>query len=74
MSDKSSSGMERCHRCEERPAEVFPRSSDPPLCQQCVRDIRRESAKEGERGKGQRTACEERALKRGERCGSGWPL
>lgn len=55
----SRAGTERCHRCEERPAEIFPKSSDSPLCRQCVSEIKRESAREGERGQGQRPIATE---------------
>jgi hypothetical protein len=56
---------ERCERCEERPAdpEIAPRT-DPDLCQQCVREIMRESAKEGELGQGQRPIGEQHAVNR----------
>lgn len=70
----SSSDSEQCERCEERPADpdIAP-NTDPDLCQQCVGEIMREFAREGERGQGQRPIGEQRALDRAERCGSGWP-
>jgi len=54
----------KCARCEKRPADIFPESSDPPICHQCAREIMRESAREGERGKGQRPIGEQNAHNR----------
>lgn len=58
-------GTTQCDRCEERPAdpEIAP-NTDPDLCRQCVREIMRESAREGERGQGQRPIGQQRALDR----------
>ena len=64
MSEQSTNGTEQCHRCEERPADVFPKSSDPPLCCQCVSEIKRGSAREGECGQGQRHIAEQHAIGR----------
>lgn len=63
-SDTDTDCTEQCHRCEERPADIYPESSDPPLCQQCVTEIMRESAREGERGQGQRPIGQQRAVDR----------
>lgn len=61
-----------CQRCEDRPAdpEIAPRT-DHDLCQQCVREIMRESARGGERGKGQRPIGEENAWMRSAKCQGG---
>jgi hypothetical protein len=61
----STDDTEQCDRCEERPAdpEIAP-TTEPDLCQQCVKEIMRESAREGERGQGQRPIAEQNAVNR----------
>lgn len=72
--ESPSADVSQCERCEERPADpdIAP-TTDPDLCQQCVREIMRESAREGERGQGQRPIGEQHAVDRARRNGSGWP-
>jgi hypothetical protein len=66
---QSTDDTKQCHRCEERTADVIPETSSPPLCQQCVKDIMRESARAGERGQGQRSTGKQRAIGRARRRG-----
>jgi hypothetical protein len=64
MSEPFSGGTDQCDRCEETADPDLAPRTDHELCQQCVREIRRESAREGERGQGQRTIGEQNAVDR----------
>ena len=65
MSEPFSGGTDQCDRCKQRPADpdLAPRT-DHDLCQQCVKEIMRESAREGERGQGQRPIGAQNAANR----------